>query len=591
MRRILSLYIVLYALFFVQSYAFGAELTPEQVKVCAEKIAAKNVLTPQARRELKNTPQSVSVTRYNKENRMWAGFRMLWNKVGDYLAPSPRHQKVSTDSESPLSKQQEFPLKKMVETGYLTPEQGVLYAGLIKLLDHAQFTFFETTHRVSEFWIRQNFKIYPQERIDDVFYDDDSHLRSLRTASLWSVSGQTLDPIKKLIRSNTLPWQLEPKFKEISEKNFDRNKYKYVWEWGRGAQDLAGENEELRRVATATAYRELISLGGNLDEAFVIFHSLDKTNTDLYLKLHPDSVFPKGYDDPNDTLFLVPLSEMLEKYAPSELSAQLNALKKIFKEKLSEIQIIELHAAIQEIFWQELNFKFEGTEQETPILFADYSRGKEQVMSRLLKHFGLKETAGDVMMSYYQFFRATYFSEDMGQYKDPSDPPVLYHLLGPRDVVEASNLDPKLLEKDSRYPMEVLFSLFIYYAHKIALPVKSRADIDHAVAQIHGENVQFAISTYSPQLSASLKKLNPKEVLSFKGETEPGLVLSPRPLRSNAKPWIEAIFERPIYSHIFDSSQIIKMMQQNPEEFKKAWGALYNGSWQGQWGSRILDQF
>ncbi|MGE3975489.1 MAG: hypothetical protein AB7F59_13270 [Bdellovibrionales bacterium] len=591
-------------IFLIFFLVWGVANAGSKSPVCGPKLGGSEPLqdsfkmNAKVRKELKEFPQTISVTRFNQIGRdRHTSTRMNWKRIGNRFQPDTGvdHHSTNVPEEIPLMQQQAYALRRMVETGYLTATDAKEYAGLIHNLIHEQITFVQSSHEVLENWILRNFEPYPRERVESAFSDyNHPDQRTFRTATMWSVAGQIWDPAERRMQPTSLPWQLEPAYHKISS-NFDRQKYRYVWEWGRGAQDLAGEHEQLRHVLVALAYRELRSMGGSLDNAYVMFHSLDEANTKLYLKAYPDSVFPKGHSNPSNSLFMVPLTDLLMKYKPSELSAQFAALNKAFDGKLTEEELMTLHSGIQETYWQELNYRFEGkSEQMLPLLFADYSRGWAVILRRLAKSFR-SEFVEAKLEEYMKIFRATYLFEGLGQYNDASDPQMLHPMLSPKNVVELSNLDPRLLTIDPQYPLKVLFSLVTYYARKISYPENTVERVRQSLAEIRGAKLRFAISTYDSALSEAIKKLSPAEVLSYQAPADPQDVASfktqaVRPLESSMD-WINTIYTKPIHVHIFDIEQIVELQKKHPKIFDDTFGTLFPGSWQTRWNLRMLDQF
>ena len=70
---------------------------------------------------------------------------------------------------------------------------------------------------------------------------------------MWTVSGQVLDTKSGAVKLVEMPWQKDEERAQLS-REFDRTKYKFVWELGLTAQDLPKEAGPLAAAASSIVY-------------------------------------------------------------------------------------------------------------------------------------------------------------------------------------------------------------------------------------------------------------------------------------------------------------------------------------------------
>ncbi|HEX4924229.1 MAG TPA: hypothetical protein VFV50_09085, partial [Bdellovibrionales bacterium] len=551
------------------SNANGSSSLREALRAQTPEQRAERQKKRERSRFLKSRPRSQTVTRYFRNGEFIGGQRERLIEKDGFFTQNNRVENVDTNDphSNPMTDQQRFPMAIMAETGYLTPEQARDYSRLVFQLHENQVVFFETQREVPLSWARREYGDKFETRYDQFSgrpYGETTV--NVRTSSLWAVSGQVLDAKSSMVRSVPLPWQLEPAKRELSDKYFDRRKYRIVFEWGRGAQEMSGENDPLRAMAAAANYHEVRALNGKLEDAYVMLHSLDAVNSQLYLQKHPGSLFPPGHKDMNDALFLVPLAEMLQKYPPSSVSLKLKALIDASGGKLTEAQAIELHNEFRDLHWMEMDLKVGSGRQPTPIVVNDYSRGREYLFTKLLKRFGFTGDFNQKMKRYLDHLDLQHATWNKGQYTDLTDRESMYRDMVARQAVDASNLSVREAQADSKYTLRVLFSLFIYYAHRLAAPEITQATLDHAVAMMRGEGIRFSISTFEPVISQQLQKYGP-EYFTYQIEVDRSLVPDAyrpeqaRDFQGHGHDYWTKIYEKPLRAHVFTADDVVQLMR------------------------------
>lgn len=481
--------------------------------------------------------------------------------------------------ESILADMQDFSLGKMVETEYLTPQQAEMFKKLGLSLHPSQVNFLEVVHRatpeeMARFYPTDPATRYGRDFIDPVKFPDQT---SIKTAAMWSVAGQIVEQGKT--KKLSLPWEKED---ARQGQALDRTKYKFVWEWGRAAQDVPGEISPLYAANALLNYIELRAQGGQLEDAYVMVHSFDKVNTRLYSRMHPGTMYPKDWKDMNDVLFLIPLKEGLEKYRPSLVSEPIARIVEITQGKIKDIEALDLLIDARLLRWSELDFHTQRVEQSTPIIMNDMSVIRPHILFLWLKKFHLSPVERDAVIGYLiQQNPILHASNTQGQYNNAADSVVTSWTYQHKNAVEISNLDPKIAAFDPSYVASVLISAFsrsldqvagaIHREHQYPLP----ESYEEAAKAMETWELQWGITASSPEVERRLQQLNPIEVIVQPAtQTEKGF--DPYGEMAKLKPYF--FREQKIY--LFTFQQLKEMALQNPEFYRHMGSGLKPGIWQ-----------
>jgi len=194
-----------------------------------------------------------------------------------------------------------YPLKKMMEIGYLSAEDYAFYRGLSTSVDVRQISFFnlstpknieyEVTHisldPVDPLGLREqrartlieNITAFGDDHLTDHEFSEAAKKHLQIDASLWIVRNFILNRNSELDFTK-MPWQIEEKFKNIAP----RNSRGLDFELGRTAKEISANISELLSAALLTATNDAHTLGYSLAESRLFIHSLDALHTRLYAK-------------------------------------------------------------------------------------------------------------------------------------------------------------------------------------------------------------------------------------------------------------------------------------------------------------------
>lgn len=414
-----------------------------------------------------------------------------------------------------LNELQQFPLGKMTETGYITAAEAKMFNNLGTSLEPSQVNFFEVTREAThEQWAAYPAELLANRRdsLSTFIGKQDPKIASIRTATLWSVGGQVLDPQLGATRPVQLPWEKEDARKGQS---LDRTKYKYVWEWGRAAQDIAGEVSPAYSGNAALNYIDLVMSGGSLQDGHVMFHSFDPINTRYYLSEHPGSTYPPDAKNKSDMLFLVPLKDMLKRYPPSRFSKHVEQITKISGSKISEVDALDILINVRLLQWDELNLTGR-VRQAAPVILNDASSGRLLGLHIMLNKFGLEKDQVVALMDYLVAIRpALHAANTNNKYAHAADSMATMFAYHRNNAVEISNLDPGLAARDPRYVQSMIFNAYMVYVHRFSKLIEEAYGLSklearqQAIQLLVNHDVKFGVTTASADVQKQSELLNP----------------------------------------------------------------------------------
>lgn len=492
-----------------------------------------------------------------------------------------------TERDNILADKERFTLTKYFETGYQSPAELNYYLEVGPKLIPRQVHFLEIVHNSTVEEVQANYGDPPRDRILSYMGDDyEVGKVTVKTAALFSVSGQIWDPNLSRPKLLELPWQLK---KSRLGQVIDRKAHPYLFEWGRAASDIPKEIHPLFGANTLLNYLEVKAYGGNIDEAFIMFHSFNEANSRYYLTKHPGSIYPHGWTNLNDALFLVPLAEAMEKYSADKFSALIEKIKKLSAGGLSTKQAIDLAVDMRLHRWDELDFTA-YPEQRFPLILHDQSNAWNLNLDIEVKSYGLsgkaREDVGNAIIGVNPLFHT---SNDEGKYEHAADATWTSRNYFEANAVEISNLDPEIAKKNSDYALNSLLASFDYYLSSMAKKISTRFHIPYLkalqyVTKLVGDHkVNFGITTGDPEIIAQIKKLNP-DIHQIKPATvyEDGRPINdPDLVRSNP------FYYKRQEIFIFTFSKVVQIVLENQKATTQMKNALKPGKWRTRY---ILDQ-
>ena len=281
-----------------------------------------------------------------------------------------------------------------------------------------------------------------------------------------------------------------------------------VWEWGRAAQDLAGDILPLYHANALANLHEILATGVSIDQGYVMFHSLAKSNTKIYEAAFPGSRYADKGNDEN-VLFLVPLKDVLKRYPPSAVSKKVKELKTLLPEIPDEYLVL-LIRRYRSLSWIEADL-INGQNQvyQRPLVLRNWS---STFIYHELKYFlawlNIEPARFEAVRDYvFPNIEADIKALNLGQYTDRSDPFVSRAILDETQTLEISNV-PEFMRNDKEALKRLLVETFFFKLENISSPFKLRPEeYDTLAEEFIKMGFQIAITTEDPLLAATLQTL------------------------------------------------------------------------------------
>ncbi len=276
-----------------------------------------------------------------------------------FLQANPAHTEVGSGSRGRtlLDRNQFFPLQVMEDTNYISARLRQAQALVPRQLNPNQVLFIEaTTERTGGELIDQFGRVPDFARREPIAAGvanyfaqfDLGHERTpeeeakaatyqLKEGATWILSGQPGGQRLRLhLESDDLVLPI------------DRQKYPYVWELGRAAQISSQAFFETLRMGLYFASRELILLGGNLDEAYLFGHSLNERIGNVYRRTYLMHDFSGYQNSPGQLAHVRPLKDALQSIDIKNVNPAVGSLVGASGNQLSAFEALQLWLSAQQ---------------------------------------------------------------------------------------------------------------------------------------------------------------------------------------------------------------------------------------------------
>lgn len=527
-------------------------------------------------------PPQMTLTRYSGHPDFFSQRSLGWklNEDGRLVAqPRLRIRKLIgfEPCESILVEQQRFPLNKVIQTtGAISPADLPKYFRMSMRFRPGQINFGQMSRRIPRHVAMQMYGDRIADYTLDLLQTDEEDMEMMHaiTASMWSVGGQVLDPRRGNIELLKMPWQEEPNRAELS-KRFNRQKYKWVWEWGRTAHDLPKEAEPLASTMAATNYQELLALGGKLEDAYVMMHSFSEVNTRAYLMRFPGTLFPDAAStDKNDALLLVPLAQILKAFPPSRHSQKLHDVIGASHGKLDELSAIDLTQKLYHIRFTQLDNPLHPSK---PLVLHDLSAVGSMKRSRVTEMFGIDTSEKfDSLVKLLLSLQPNLPSWNTGQYADVSDPHISQYEMLHHKALEISNLDPEAAAKDPAYVEKALIGAFASQLVSIATLFSPPESFDRIIAEFQQHKVVFAMTSTYPEVQKQIERLGPQRTI--RAAYEPSRSHTPEEEMAGTE-WFYRGFISTPHHYFFDTFQVATLAHKHMRYFQEVVHQFYESVW------------
>lgn len=520
----------------------------------------------------------MTITRYSGHADFHSQQSLIWELKGDhFVVGNVQNSRVQIgECETLLESQQKFPLKKMASTGYISTADVKSYLQGSRSYEPDQVNFAQASRDMS---MNEAVSLFGEDEAPERVHDlllvgQERDIVPIITASMWSVGGQVLDTKTGVVRPTDMPWQKDPLRVELA-KNFDRKKYKLVWEWGRTAQDLPRETEALAHALASINYQELIAFGGDIHDAYVMFHSFDEVNTRAYSLRFPNSLYPANEPNKNDTLFLVPLAQAMAAFPPSRQSEK-------FAEILANSDGVLNDESAQEFLLHFMRTEFtqldmigkDGRVLPRPLALHNMSSSIGYQRSNLEHAFHLGNVPQvDLLARQLTHLQPMTPTWNAGQYTDLADIEFSKYYYRDNNALEISNLDLAAAQADPKYIQRVLIGVFVYHLKALAPGPFNAELVQQLVAILRRDNVKFGMTTFNPTLANRIRALSPNQEHEF----EYGVPHDD--FQFKGQEWLTMGFKTPPHAFLFTINHILQLINDNPDLYRESMNSCRENIW------------
>lgn len=480
--------------------------------------------------------------------------------------------------ETLMGEQQEFALSKMVFTNYLQESDIPKYIKLGESFDTGQVSFAIRSRDISYQKSQEIDGEKAYKFINHLIQDHDSDMVPRITATMWTVAGQKFDAFSQRIQPMPLPWQKDPDRKQLAAE-FDRKKFPVVFEWGRTAQDVPREAEPLGAILAALNYQETKAMGYKLEDAWVMFHSFDEVNTRAYSLRFPNRLYPPGWTNKSDALFLVPLADAIRAFPPSKHSAKLHGL--VEHGKLDETKAMDFLMEFNRKQFTLLDIRSNGNASffpylPRPLALRDVSDSIFQRWYMMIQRYGVEDVeSAREFADHLLTLRPVLPNWNSGQFTDLADMDFSVHALTPRNAIEISNLDRAAAELDQTYVPRMLFAAFIWYMKSLSDRPLDQRSADSVLHKLHAHKVHVAMTTFDPALMKIIRKLSPLSEVKHRYEAPQGF----KTPDFRGQEWLSMGYTNEPITFFFSVEQMVALANRWPRIYEDAYHAAEERNW------------
>lgn len=369
-----------------------------------------------------------------------------------------------------LAYSQTFPLSVMQEYNYVPQNWIDALPGVSKRLHPDQMTISEVSQLITQReMLALQLPLMQQGKtlIDFLGYPKDTYAEE-RLSTFWMASGQIISPEKsESLTPMPLYWQTHETYVGNPLLEIDRSIHPYIWEFGRGAkkQDFFDKNMRALTIQARQEHRELSRVYGEGD-GFVFIHCSTEDRSEHFQENYGFQIYTRSEINPQGSVLMIPLKELLRRYPPSELSGQVQALRSLTNDRLTDDQTLEVSSQSINLFRTTLDWRWKGQESPTPLLLEDLSLNSYRIiLEGYLKGFGLN--ALQITRLKVRLMDQAQ-KELIGSRRLRDSLPIQngWSRLIPSNAVHISNLDVEMIE-DSNYIPTVLAKTLEFYIQRL----------------------------------------------------------------------------------------------------------------------------
>jgi hypothetical protein len=546
--------------------------------------------------DLKDYPRDVTVYRYLAQD-FGRLVEIPYDGRDEGFYPRNSRTVHFNACETALQRQQSFPLLVATEKLGYSAEDVSMLTQVGSELNYDQIVFLEAARQVPPEDFKEIKSLLMKSDVDTSIDQNEGKgfwWSRLKTAALWTIAGQTIDHQSPKLSVKKLPWEYESGTSPTAKQKFDRSKYKFVSEWGRAGQVAPGEIEPLFAMAAAMDYQRVRSMGGKVEDAWVMFSTGKPANIRYYETLFPGNRYLPDVTESerSDALFLVPLHVVMEKFPPHQQLLKLKAMIELSGGALTDQTAMDLLMNFHTLIEDEVNFNVPGVgDQGQPLVIDDMSMGGGYFKTRQ-KWYELYRIPKDRWEGMEKMWSTSVDGrgmkiENTGQYTDQNHSYFKWDLI-PLHSMEISNLNAEIAKKDPDYAKKAIISSFYFYLKKwLGDPLPSPKNVQRYIEILRKSGRHLAVTTFNDEIARQLADLHPEKTLSktikLLDNTESSSVREMLSRNSNQD-------SHTVRSSVFSMAQVISLLEaeKDPSPYIDA---VHTGSWRQNYLLNELNHF
>ncbi len=481
--------------------------------------------------------------------------------------------KASDFCASLLEANQLFPLNRMLSTGYLSQAQVDRLIKTGDRLKSTQFRFFDLikTERASDLDGKQidankgdiPFSMFPML----------GENAALTQATLWTVAGQTSNSHVRQQNEN-MPWQLD---KAYESTPLERDKYKLVWEIGRGAQGEAGSMDTLLFAAGLSMLKETLARGLKPSDGHVFMHAMAAAQARLFkMKKNPVTGKPVfstfasgGVDGATDEVIVANLNDFLEAFPPNQFSKRLHQISKLTGGRMGWLGAAEHLYTVRDYFRQDLDFVSPSVPDRThPIVLRNGTPTAGWFMAKVSERYGVYQAGKSIS----QYLSSTGWHDSTLPAAWNVDPEVVAdNEIVKQKLIGLSNLSDSSARTFPEYTKLVLMSAYFYWDKTL------RAEYPQEADELL-ERTRFQISTGHASVVEQAQQIPGVQIVQLQDLA----VQADVDVKDGGVNFAPKVTIKAGPGFVFDRRAILDLIRSSPNLAREARHALRKGNWQIQ---------
>ncbi|HUP56442.1 MAG TPA: hypothetical protein VM598_03250 [Bdellovibrionota bacterium] len=505
------------------------------------------------------------------------------------VTPNPIKMEMQSGSRgnSLLDRNQYYALRKMISTGYLDEAEMDAQVELSHTLRPRQVTYFEVTESRKGSELMAEFGKIPDsarrdahqaaaEKYFSMYADFTGYMAAadssydVKIGNSYLVSGQFGDRI--------------PLDDSRIEIPIDRERFPYVFEIGRGAQDEPTAFADTLRAGAYFALTEMFLLGARPEQGFVFGHALRSGHTIAYRRVHRMTPYSGYRGSPEEQALVIRLDRLSERLGLKHFSPAVRQLHEMSDGRIGELQALELELKARQFRTSYLEAK--DSQPGSPLVqVRDFSSLPERLIEAEIRKSSIPRdlrygTLRSLAWGSPKVERRDYLKELSNIEARPySNPPQGKNGYAPEPLTDFLARENALETVAPQAPEGVdgalLTKLMLLAVYDQKLRQMRELGIANPAARLEEWGIRFAVVAADEASIRALRTLNPAAIWEFhRGGLE--TVSGFGPLMPEYREVLQR--ELHLYAYAIPASELRALAKADPALARQARGFLVRGS-------------